>query len=99
MKISVDDVELYTLSTTQEDVIKNDIATEIFDVDMKRRVEWVLMHKYGQSFKALKAEWDDKLVANGVETIPTDKDEYAVLVFEQPNYKDKSTRIAEEQQP
>lgn len=96
MKISVDDVELYTLSTTQEDVIKNDIASEIFEADMKRRIEWVLMHKYDQCFKALKAEWDDKLVANGVETIPTDPDEYAELVFDQPNYEDKSARLAEE---
>ena len=97
MKISVDDVELYTLSITQEDVIKNDIASEVFEVDMKRRVEWVLMHKYDQCFKALKAEWDDKLIANGVETIPTDPDEYAELVFDQVNYKDKSARLAEEE--
>jgi hypothetical protein len=95
VKISVDDVELYTLSTTKKDVIKNDIASEIFEDDMKRRVEWVLMHKYNESFRRLKAEWDPKLEAAEVDPIPTDPDLYATTVFAQPDYKDKSTRVAE----
>jgi len=95
MKISVNDVELFTLSDTQKNVLKNEIATEIFDADMKRRVQYILTHKYEQCFKKLKNEWDIKLPANGVETIPTDVDAYAELVFEQPNYKDRSTRDAE----
>ena len=37
MKISVDDVELYTLSETQSNVIKYDINSDEFDADMKRR--------------------------------------------------------------
>ena len=40
MKISVDDVELYTLSNTQSDVIKNEINSAVFEADMKRRLEW-----------------------------------------------------------
>ena len=56
------------------------------------------MHKYEQCFKKLKAEWDVKLVENGIKSIPTDPDEYATLVFEQPNYKDRATRDAEEAQ-
>jgi len=62
---------------------------------MKRRLQWVLTHKYDQCFKKLKLEWDDKLKANGVTMIPTDPDAYAALVFAQPNYKDKATRDAE----
>ena len=98
MKISVDDTELYTLSTTQKNVIKNDINADIFDADMKRRLDWVLKHKYEQCFKRLKAEWDVKLPALGVETIPTDPDEYAELVFAREEYKDRKDRDAEEQQ-
>jgi len=98
MKISVNDVEIYTLTDTQKNVIKNEVSSAIFEADMKRRIEWVLTHKYEQCFKKLKAEWDTKLAENGVQSIPTDQDAYAALVFEQPNYKDRATRDAEEAQ-
>jgi len=98
MKISVDDTELYTLSTTQKNVIKNDINADIFDADMKRRLDWVLKHKYEQCFKRLKAEWDVRLPALGVETIPTDPDAYAELVFARPEYKDRAARDLEAQE-
>ena len=92
MKISVNDQELFTLSEVQKQVIKNDIPEDIFDTDMKRRLQWILTHKYAECFKALKAEWDPKLAINGVSMIPTDPDAYAQLVFAQPNYKDRATR-------
>lgn len=94
MKISVNDQELYTLSDTQKKVIMHDIPTELFDADMKRRLQWVLTHKYDEVFKRLKSEWDPLLAANGVKMIPTDPDEYAQLVFSQPNYRDRSMRDA-----
>jgi hypothetical protein len=92
MKISVNDKELFTLSDIQKQVIKNDIPEDIFDEDMNRRIQWILMHKYEECFKALKAEWDLKLAANGVKMIPTDPDAYAQLVFAQPNYQDRAAR-------
>lgn len=95
MKISVNDKELYTLSETQKKVIKNDIHDDIFEDDMKRRLNWVLMHKYERCFARLKKEWDQKLVANGIKSVPTDPDEYAQLVFSQPNYKDRKAREVE----
>jgi hypothetical protein len=95
MKISVDNVELFTLTDTQKNVIKNDINDDIFDEDMKRRLQYILMHKYERCFERLKKEWDNKLAANGVQNIPLDKDLYAELVFTQPNYKDRKTRDAE----
>lgn len=95
MKISVDNVELFTLNETQKKVIKNDIDADIFDDDMKRRLQWVLMHKYERCFERLKKEWDQKLIANGVQSVPTDPDAYAQLVFAQPNYKDRKVREAE----
>jgi hypothetical protein len=94
MKVSVNDKELFTLSDIQKQVIMNDIPTDIFDADMNRRLQWVLMHKYEECFKALKAEWDPKLAANGVDMIPTNHDAYAQLVFAQHNYKDRSAREA-----
>lgn len=99
MKISVNDIELYTLSETQKNVIKNDINADIFDADMERRLEYILNHKYERCFARLKQEWDPKLVANGVTSIPTDPDAYAQLVFAQPNYKDRKTRDLESEVP
>lgn len=92
MKISVDDKELFTLSEIQKRVIKNEILEEIFNEDMKRRLQYILMHKYEQCFKRLKEEWESKLRANGVKMMPTDPDEFAKLVFSQPNYKNRSQR-------
>ena len=95
MKISVDDVELFTLSETQKLVIKNDICLDIFDEDMKRRLQWILMQKYEGCFSRLKKEWDVKLIARGMISLPTDKDAYAQLVFSQEDYKDRSARDAQ----
>lgn len=95
MKIKVDNTELLTLTETQKNVIKDTVHADHFDEDMKRRIKYILLHKYEQCFKALKQKWDKKFLENGVKTIPTDPDEYAKLVFEQPNYKDRKMREAE----
>lgn len=95
MKISVNDQELFALSDTQKNVIKNDIHEDIFDKDMCRRLVWALAHKYERCFERLKKEWDVKLKENGVKAVPTDADEYAQLVFAQPNYQCRKTREPE----
>lgn len=92
MKISVDDKELLTLSETKKKVIMNDIPSEIFDEDMKRRIQYILMHKYEQCFKRLKDEWEPRLKATGIKSFPSDEDEFAQLVFSQSNYKSRSQR-------
>lgn len=93
MKISIDGKEIYALSETQKKVIMNEIPSEIFEEDMARRLKWVLMdEKYNRCFARLKAEWEPKLKANGVAAIPLDEEEFAKLVFSQPNYKDRSQR-------
>ena len=95
MKISVNDTELFTLSEVQKKVIKNDIHEDIFDEDMKRRLEYVLTHKYERCYERLKKEWEPKLVAKGVAMIPTSKDAFAELVFGQPDYKGRKARELE----
>lgn len=99
MKISVNDQELFTLSDIQKQVIKHEIHSDIFDEDMKRRLHWVLNHKYDVCFENFKKEWDPKLAANGVKMMPTDADEYAQLVFSQPNYQDRAARDANSSNP
>lgn len=95
MKISVDGVDLFELSEVQKKVIQNDIHSDVFDEDMKRRLQYIVMHKYERCFERLKKEWDSKLAQNGVAALPTDPDDYAKLVFSQPNYKDRKSRDLE----
>ena len=95
MKISVDNIELFELSEIQKRVIQNDVNADIFEDDMKRRLQYILMHKYERCFARLKQEWDSKLAQNGVESVPTNPDAYAQLVFAQPNYKDRKARDLE----
>jgi hypothetical protein len=92
MIVKVNDQEIVRLSETQMAVIKNDISADEFDADMCRRLCYILEHKYEQCFKRLKSEWDQKLMDNGVEMVPTDPDAYAQLVFAQPNYQDRQAR-------
>lgn len=94
MKISVNDKELFTLSETQKKVIKNDIHDEIFDEDMKRRLQWVLTHKYENCFKRLKEAWEPVL-ATRYQSVPTNADAFAELVFSQPDYENRSLRETE----
>ena len=98
MKISVDGQDLFELNETQKKVIKNDILSEEFEVDMRRRLHYILTHKYERCFARLKAEWEPKLKANGVASVPTDPDAYAELIFQQPNYKNRSARELESKQ-
>lgn len=92
MKISVDDIELFTLSETQKKVLKNDIHDDIFDDDMKRRLNYILIHKYEQCFQRLKHEWIPKLKAKGIKSMPMDDDELAELIFSQNDYMDRKAK-------
>lgn len=94
MKVKVDNQDVFELSEVQKKVIMNDIHEDEFDADMKRRLEYVLMHKYDQCFKRLKAEWDQKMQGR-VEAVPTNPDAYAQLVFSQSDYKCRKTREEE----
>ncbi len=93
MKISVNDQELFTLSETQKKVICHEISDDIFEDDMKRRLQWVLMHKYENCFNDLKKEWMPKL-AERMDAVPTNPDKFAELVFAQEDYKCRKQRDA-----
>lgn len=95
MKFFVDNDQVFELSETKKKVIKNDIHEDIFSDDVKRRVRWVLEHKYENCFKRLKDEWEPKLAARGVKMLPVDQDSFAELIFSQPDYKNRSQRELE----
>lgn len=100
MKVSVDGESLFELSEIQKQVIKNDIPHDIFDADMKRRLEYILMHKYERCFERLKKEWVDDLDASGncklnrcgISSIPLDRNALSTLIFQQASYKCRKTR-------
>lgn len=94
MKVSVNDVELFTLSDTQKLVLANDILSSELDADLKRRLQWSLETKYDACYNRLFEEWFPKLAARGVTSIPTDKDAFAQLVFSQSDYLDRAGRDA-----
>jgi hypothetical protein len=92
MKIILDEYLIWELNPIMQKVIQNDIKSEIFYDDMARRLRWVIESKYEACFKRLKEEWDPKLAQRGIESIPTNNDKYAELVFSQPDYKSRSER-------
>ena len=94
MEIKVNNETVLTLSETQKKVIMNDIPTEIFDADMKRRVHYILTHKYTRCFERLKKEWMPKLQQR-MDSVPTNDEELAKLIFSQKDYKNRSTREGE----
>lgn len=103
MKISVDGVDIFELSEVQLKIMQNNISSEAecpiygkgFECDLKRRLRYILMHKYEQCFKELKSEWEPKLKEAGIKSIPLDDEEFAALVFAQPNYKSRDDRDAD----
>jgi len=95
MKIKVDNEDVFELTATQKKVIKNDIDEDIFDADMKRRVRYIIEHKYERCFERLKREWEPKLAAKGIESLPTNRDAFAELVFTQPEYKSRKQKKLE----
>jgi len=95
MIVKVDNVDLFELNETQKNVLKNDINSNVFEDDVKRRLFYIINHKYEQCYKRLKQEWEPKLASRGVESIPTDKDAFAKLVFSQEDYKDRAARDAD----
>ena len=92
MKVSVDDVELFTISDVQKKVIMNDVMSDIFEADMRRRLFYIINERYKASLKKLKEDWIPKLQASGMESIPLNDDALATIIFDHPEYKDRKTR-------
>lgn len=95
MKIKVDDDVVFELNDIKKSVILNDIPEELFNQDIKRRIKYVVEHKYEQCMKRLKEKWEP-ILAERMSEIPTDKDSLASLIFSQKDYKNRSKREQEE---
>lgn len=83
------------MSETQKKVIMNDIGEEVFDQDMCRRLQYIVMHKYERCMQRLKDEWMPKLKEYGIESVPTNDDKLAELIFQQSGYQNRSEKDKE----
>ena len=92
MKIKVNDELILELTETQKKVIQNDIHSDEFDEDIKRRLKWVLDQKYKRCFTRLQDEWIPKFKADKVASIPLDDDAFAQLVFSHKDYKNRKQK-------
>jgi hypothetical protein len=93
MRVTVDDVDLYTMSDIQKKVIQNDISADKFENVMMGQIQGILKNQYALSFKNLKQKWDP-ILATRMASVPTDPDAYAQLVFSQADYLDRKARDA-----
>ncbi len=94
MKIYMDSEQILELKEIHQKVIQNDIPTDIFKADMKRRVQYILTHKYKRCLERLKKEWMPKLKER-MDSIPSNDEDLAALILSQPDYKNRQTRDAE----
>jgi len=94
MKVLCDGVEVVSLSDNQKKVLAYNIPSDALDADLKRRVAWVLNHKYEQAMKNFRAEWEPKLKADGAKSLPCGDEDFCALVFSRADYKDRSARDA-----
>ena len=94
MQIKVNNKTVLELSEIQKKIIQTDIDEDEFDADMERRVKWVLEHKLDRCYGRLRQEWEPKLIAGGATTLPTNKEAFAQLVFDHPEFKTRKQKKA-----
>ena len=93
MKIILDNEDVMDLEIWEQNVIKNDIPSDVFKEDIKRRIKWVITHKFDQCFNRLEQEWLPKLREDPrIESIPSNKQGFCEMIFSRADYKDKKTR-------
>lgn len=96
MKISVNDELLFDFSEMKKKVIENDIPSEMLENDLKRRMHYILNHKYERCLERLKKEWEPKLKQRYA-SLPTNESELCTLIFSQPDYMKRSERLNREE--
>jgi len=93
MKIKVNDEEILDFPEWKHNVIKNDLMSENYEEDMKRRAKYPWEHKFEQCYKRLQDEWIPKLQDDpSVQSIPADRQAFAEMVMARPDYKNRSQR-------
>jgi len=92
MKFYLDDELIFELPETKQKVMHYKWFKETFKDEIKRHIQWVIMHNYEQVLKKLKEDWITRLSELKVDTIPLDDDKLAELIFSHPEYKCRSDK-------
>ena len=92
MQILVDNVEVLNLTDIQVQILKDYVSSDIFESDMQRRVNYIITHLLEQATQIMITRETPNLLANGVQSIPTDPESLAQLIISQPGYMDKKAR-------
>ena len=82
MKITLNDEEVLTLSELQKKVIKDEIQDNLFENDMKRRLQWVIEHPCFQYIEENAERYNILLKSKNVTSKPLNPFELAKKVFE-----------------
>jgi hypothetical protein len=84
------DIAKRTLTTTEESVLKNDLA------DVGVWVTGAIDGKVNNCKKRMTAEWIPKLMADeSVDSIPADEDELIAMIVARDDYKNRADRESE----
>lgn len=86
LKIILDDEDISALSDMQKKIIFSCMQEYYVKEEIKKRTQWNLLNIYERSLKKLKSEWHVKL-SKRYEMLPTSDEAFALLVFEQPDFK------------
>ena len=95
--IKVDNQELFRVKPTLRKMITQYLCNS--DVEFcKNQLKFILQHKYERCMARLRHEWEQRLAKKGMKSFPLDNDQFAELVFSQPEYKNRSQRDSEAKQ-
>lgn len=95
MVVTVDDLQRFRITPTHKRMIKLQ-GTKDVDAHCQDRLGWILKHKYERCMERLRNEWTAKFQDRGLKEVPADDDAFALLVFSQPDYKNRSQREKDE---
>lgn len=82
MRISLDGIDILTLSDEQKNVMKHDVRADLFDADIVRRMRYFLTYPCEKYIAANKASWIAQLESQGAKTYPSDPFELAALFID-----------------
>ena len=92
MKFYLDDELIFELTEVQQKVLQDQWFSQTFRDEIKRHVQWIIIHNYEQVLKKLKEDWVPRLSELKIDAIPLDDSKLAKLIFTHPDYKARSQR-------
>ena len=92
MKFFVDSVCVLELSPVQEQILLSGIPADVFVPTMQQRVVWVINQVIDGSFDSLFNKWLP-ILQGRYDSLPSNPDKFAELIFSQPDYKPASTSV------